>query len=44
MAVEEEEVVIEVEVVQTVEEDAILVNKVKTKITFCVDIAISRAT
>ena len=40
----EKEVVIEVEVVETVEEDAILVNNIKTKITFCVDIAISRAT
>ena len=39
-----EDVVIEVEVMETVEEDAILVNNVKTEITFCVDIARSQAT
>ena len=40
----EAEVVIEAEVVETIEEEAILVNNVKTKITFFVDVARSRAT
>ena len=44
VVVAEEEVVIEVVIVETVDEDAILVNNIKIEIPFCVDIARSWAT